>query len=129
MHNSDMALSRRLLTYQDIVHASTGQAPHFMMSGGEHGLTSDTLLPTNYHDPLLATEHICHMHLSLMRGHQLARSHVQAAPRHRKTYFDKRVHGAEYQSGDEVWLYDAVPLPKVPSKLHMDWKGHRYNTY
>ncbi|KAF7233669.1 hypothetical protein EG68_02416 [Paragonimus skrjabini miyazakii] len=94
-----------------------------MVSGRELRLASDTLLPTDNLEPLLTTEHIHQMHSSLVRGHQLARSHQQAAQRHQKAFFDRRVHGTQYQPGDKVWLYDAVPPPGIPSKLHKQWKG------
>ncbi|KAF7253087.1 hypothetical protein EG68_07473 [Paragonimus skrjabini miyazakii] len=109
--------------YRATVCASTGQTPHFMVSGRELRLVSDTLLPTDHHEPLLTTKYIHQMQSSLVRGHQLARSHPQAAQRHQKAYFDGRVHGAQYQPGDEVWLYDAVPPPGILSKLHKHWKG------
>ncbi|KAF7261461.1 hypothetical protein EG68_00984 [Paragonimus skrjabini miyazakii] len=109
--------------YRATVHASTGQTPHFMASGRKLRLASDTLLPTDQHEPLLTTEHIHQMHSSLVRGHQLAISHLQAAQRHQKAYFDRRVHGTQYQPWDEVWLYDAVPPPGIPSKLHKQWKS------
>ncbi|KAF7248002.1 hypothetical protein EG68_09887 [Paragonimus skrjabini miyazakii] len=94
-----------------------------MASGRELRLASDTLLPTDHHEPPLTTEHIPQMHSSLVRGHQLARSHLQAAQRHQKAYFDRRVHGTQYQPGDEVWLYDAVSPPAISSKLDKQWKG------
>ncbi|KAF7234332.1 hypothetical protein EG68_12171 [Paragonimus skrjabini miyazakii] len=81
------------------------------------------LLQTDHHEPLLTTEHVHQIHSSLVRGHQLARSHLQAAQRHQKAYFVRRVHGDQHRPGDEVWLNDAVPPPGIPSKLHKQWKG------
>ncbi|KAF7255408.1 hypothetical protein EG68_07431 [Paragonimus skrjabini miyazakii] len=87
------------------------------------GHKRDTLLPTDHHEPLPTTEPIHQMHSSLVRGHQVAKSHLQAAHCHQKAYFDRRVHGAQCQLGVEVRLYDAIPPPGIPSKLHEQWKG------
>ncbi|KAF7259551.1 hypothetical protein EG68_03368 [Paragonimus skrjabini miyazakii] len=93
-----------------------------MVFGRGLRLASDTLLSSDHHEPLPTTKHIRHIHSSFVRGHQLARSHLQAAQHLQKAYFNRRVRGAHYQLGDEVWMYDAVPTPRGPSKLHREWK-------
>ncbi|KAF8565062.1 hypothetical protein P879_09865 [Paragonimus westermani] len=79
--DSDVAWPRCPLAYRDTVRASTCQAPHLMVSGREPRLASDTLPPTDHHEPLLTSEHIRHMHSSLVRGYQLAMSHLQGVQR------------------------------------------------
>ncbi|KAF7258376.1 hypothetical protein EG68_05057 [Paragonimus skrjabini miyazakii] len=94
-----------------------------MVSDPELRLASDMLLPTDRHESLLTTEHIHQINSSLICCHQLTRSHLQAAERHQKAYFAGRVHGAQQQPGDGVWMNDGVPPPGIPSKLRKQWNG------
>ncbi|KAF8564610.1 hypothetical protein P879_09199 [Paragonimus westermani] len=63
------------------------------------------------------------MHSTLVRAHQLAETHIQAAEHYQNVHFDDRVHGAQFYQGFEEWSYDAAPPSKVPSELHKEWNA------
>ncbi|KAF7232351.1 hypothetical protein EG68_08005 [Paragonimus skrjabini miyazakii] len=99
--------------------SSTGPQAKHLTSRCRFRLVSDTPLPTDYQEPLLTTEHIRHMHSSFVRGHLLATTHLQAAQRHQKTYFDRRVYGTQLYPRDSI-CNEAVPPPRVLPKCHGD---------
>ncbi|KAF8571145.1 hypothetical protein P879_02058 [Paragonimus westermani] len=101
-----------------------------MVSGWGLRLASDTLLPSDHHEPSLTSEHIRNVHSSLVRSHQLARSRLQGAQRRQNAYFERRVHEVQFQPGGEEWLYDALVTPSgVERAIRYRRSTHRCNVW
>ena len=119
----DLALPHCLLAYRGSVHASTGQTPHFLMTGRELRLPIDLTTPTLAQDQLLSTTYVQDLRKRLIHSHQLARQSLQAAQRHQKEYYDRRAHTSPIQPGDYVWLHSGAPTPGLAMKFQRKWKG------
>ncbi|KAF7258155.1 hypothetical protein EG68_04018 [Paragonimus skrjabini miyazakii] len=52
-------------------------------------MVSDALLPNDHRGTLLTTEPIRHMYSNFLRGHQLGKSHLQAALRQQKALIEE----------------------------------------
>ena len=112
-----------MLAYRSSVHASTGQTPHFLWTGREIRLPSDSRLPLVQQPRPLVTEYVSRLLDSIRHAHDLARTHLQTAHRKQKDYYDKKVFGTPVRVGQLVWLHTSVPHSGIPAKLHKEWKG------
>ncbi|KAL5502934.1 hypothetical protein EMCRGX_G009794 [Ephydatia muelleri] len=100
----DRHIKLACFAYNTSVHASTGYTLFYLMHGHEARLPVDILCGTPQQDNI---------------------SHRQSQLR-QKAYYDKKVHGERFNTGDLVWLWNpAVPRKKGYNcrKLHRAWQG------
>ncbi|THD20030.1 Transposon Ty3-I gap-Pol polyprotein [Fasciola hepatica] len=119
----DEAIPYCLLSYRATVQASTGQTPHFMVTGREMRIPADMDHPHPAPDGLLASDYVIQSRERLIRSHQLARRQLQAEHRRQKEYYDKSTYGSPLEPGDRVWLRSDQADPGLPAKFHRAWRG------
>ncbi|TPP61508.1 Retrovirus Pol polyprotein from transposon, partial [Fasciola gigantica] len=119
----DEAIPHCLLSYRATVQASTGQTPHFMVTGREMRIPADMNHPHPAPDGLLASDYVIQSRERLVRSHQLARRQLQAEHRRQKEYYDKSTFGSPLEPGDRVWLRSEQADLGLPAKFHRAWRG------
>ena len=119
----DEDVPKCLMAYRASIHSSTGQSPHFFVTGREMRMPSDMLSPYRSPDNLIVSEYVLHLGRRLHRAFVSARDHLQTAHRRQKEYYDRKAYGTPFQAGDLVWLHSEVPAPGIPAKFHREWTG------
>ncbi|KAK3700061.1 hypothetical protein QZH41_004357 [Actinostola sp. cb2023] len=84
------------------VHESTRYSPFYMMFGRNTQLPIDIMYGRAPEEPQETVEYTRHLRDSLEAAHDMARTHLQAAQRRQKDYYDRRVTSNPFKVGDRV---------------------------
>ena len=108
------------------VHASTGYTPFYLMHGYKARLPVDILCGTPQQDNITHSEYVAKLQKRLEQVFANVREKTGQSQLRQKAYYDKKVHGERFNTGDLVWLWNpAVPRKKGYNcrKLHRAWQG------
>ena len=108
-------LPKVCMAYKISIHSSTGFSPFFPMFGRQPNLPIDLVYPVHSKAPTTVNDYAQNVRADLKTAFQLVREKLQKSHEHRKEYYDRKVHGNPYESGDLVWLHNAV-IPRGSSK-------------
>ena len=115
-------LPKVCIAYNTSVHASTGYTPFFLMYDRQARLPIDLVYGTKVNHTH-ASAYAMSTKRAFEEAYSLVRQKLNAAHCIQKTYYDKKVHGKPFVTGDLVWLFSpAVPRGKS-KKLHHPWSG------
>ena len=115
-------LPKVCMAYNTSVHASTGYTPFFLMYGRQARLPIDLVYGTKVNHTHAST-YATSTKRAFEEAYSLVRQKLNAAHCIQKTYYDKKVHGKPFVTGDLVWLFSpAVPRGKS-KKSHHPWSG------
>ncbi|XP_038133737.1 uncharacterized protein LOC119778540 [Cyprinodon tularosa] len=120
----DQWLPYLLFAYREVPQASTGFSPFELLYG--HDVRGPlTLLRDAWEgdqskeDPVNIISFVLHMRDKLQQMSELAQSHMAAAQKHQKVWFDKKARHRSFAPGQKV----LVMLPTSDSKLLAKWQG------
>ena len=116
-------LQRVCFAYNTSVQVSTGYTPFFFMLGREAKMPIDLMYQTGNQSNVPVNDYAVQLKSSLedalMRTAWFER---KLAPR-QKDFYDRKVHGEPYKTGDLVWMHTTVVPPGHSRKLHHPWTG------
>lgn len=115
-------LPKVCMAYNTSVHASTGYTPFFLMFGRQARLPIDLVYGTKV-EQSHATEYATATKHALEEAYSQVRKKLDAAHRLQKTYYDQKVHGKPFVTGDLVWLFSPAVSRGHSKKLHHPWSG------
>lgn len=116
-------LSKVCFAYNSSVHSSTGYTPFFLMFGRQAKLPIDIVYGTGENSELPASDYAVHLKKGLEEAYCTVREKLSASHEHRKTHYDKRIHGRPFKDGELVWLHSTVVPRGKSRKLHHPWTG------
>ena len=122
----DRHIKLACFAYNTSVHASTGYTPFYLMHGYEARLPVDILCGTPQQDNISHSEYVANLQKRLEQVFAKVREKTGQSQLRQKAYYDKKVHGERFNTGDLVWLWNpAVPRKKGYNcrKLHRAWQG------
>ena len=93
----DRHLPHVMMDYRSSVHESTKYTPFYK-------LPVDVMFGRTPDQPQERVEYARHLRDSLEAAHHLARTHLQAAQRRQKDFYDRRVAGSPFSVGDRALL-------------------------
>ena len=112
--------------YNTSVHASTGYTPFYLMHGYDSRLPVDILCGTFQQDDMSHCEYVANLQKRLGHVFEKVREKTGQSLVRQKAYYDRKIHGEKFNTGDLVWLWNpAVPRKKGYNckKLHRVWQG------
>ena len=112
-----------MMDYRSSVHESTKYTPFYMMFGRDVKLPLDVMFGRTPDQPRERVEYARHLRDSLEAAHHLARTHLQAAQRRQKDFYDRRVAGSPFSVGDRALLSSTAVKRGLSPKLHPKWRG------
>ena len=119
----ELHLQKVCFAYNSSEHPSTGYSPFFLMFGREARLPAELMFGPSPTDKLPPHQYAKDLQSLLCSAYEKVRNHLEAAHKHQKVLYDRRVHGKRYEVGDFVWLL----RPQVPKghsrKLYCPWDG------
>ena len=118
-------LRKVCMAYNSSIQASTGYTRFYLMFGREARLPLDTIYGTNQSPLDLPStgEYATQLQSRLLHAYDLVRKHLGMHHKRQKVFYDKKVHGKPYKSGDLVWLHSPVPPRGASRKLYYPWTG------
>ena len=119
----DRHLPHVMMAYRSCVHESTKYTPFYMIFGRDVKLPVDVIFGRTPDQPQERVEYARHLRDSLEAAHHLARTHLQAAQRRQKDFYDRRVAGSPFSVGDRVLLSSTAVKRGLSPKLHPKWRG------
>jgi len=119
----DCHLPQVMMAYRSSVHESTRYSPFYMMFGRNIQLPIDIMYGRAPEEPQETVEYTRRLRDSLEASHDMARTHLQAAQRRQKDYYDRRVTGKPFEVEDRVLLSVSAVKPGLSQKLHHQWQG------
>ena len=111
------------MAYNSSVQASTGYTPFYLMFWRQARLPLDVLYGTcepAMHSPSV---HATTLHKQMAEAFALVRSRLATQHLRQKEFYNQKVHGQPYASGDLVWLHSPVISRGQSRKLHHPWTG------
>ncbi|KAL5479408.1 hypothetical protein EMCRGX_G022928 [Ephydatia muelleri] len=119
----DQCIRRVCLAYNSSVHASTGYSPFYLMYGRQVNLPVDLMYGSTPHEACTLGDYAHTLRNNLTEAYVLAQRKGITEHNRQKALYDVKVHGAQYQVGDWVWLHSpAVPRGQC-RKIHHPWTG------
>ena len=119
----DRHLPQVMMAYRSSKHESTKYPPFFMMFGRDVKLPIDVMFGRAPGQPQETVEYTRGLRDSLEAAHNKARTHLQAAQKRQKDYYDRRVAGTSFRVGDRVLLSTTAVKRGLSPKLHHQWQG------
>ena len=119
----DRHLPQVMMAYRSSKHESTKYPPFFMMFGRDVKLPIDVMFGRAPGQPQETVEYTRGLKDSLEAAHNKARTHLQAAQKRQKDYYDRRVAGTSFRVGDRVLLSTTAVKRGLSPKLHNQWQG------
>ena len=119
----DTQLQKVCMAYNTSVHNTTGYTPFFLMFGRQARLPVDILYGSCPGNPVTPNQYATQLRCSLQEAYDRVRNAMSTTHEVQKEYYDKRIHGKQFISGDLVWLHTkAVPIGQS-RKLFSPWGG------
>ena len=117
----ELYIRKVCMAYNSSIQSSTGYAPFYLMFGRQARLPIDVDVLHGTREESLQSqgEYARPMQLRLSSAFDIVREH---GSKWQKEFYDAKVHGEPYKTGEFVWLHP--PPPKGMScKLHHPWTG------
>jgi len=114
-----------MMAFRSSIHTSTQYTPYSLLFGREMRVPLDVMMgetQTTYQSSNYG-EHATNLKSTLTNAYQAVRTHLSAAQRRQKEYFDKGVTYTKYEPGDQVFLFNPQLKVREASKFHRNWKG------
>ncbi|KAK3739259.1 hypothetical protein QZH41_000260 [Actinostola sp. cb2023] len=121
----DQHLGPCMMAFRSSIHTSTQYTPYSLLFGREMRVPLDVMMgetPTTSQSSNYG-EHDTNLKSTLTNAYQAVRTHLSAAQRRQKEYFDKGVTQTKYEPGDQVFLFNPQLKVGEASKFHRNWKG------
>ena len=119
----DRHLPQVMMAYRSSKYESTKYPPFFMMFGRDVKLPIDVMCGRAPGQPQETVEYTRGLRDPLEAAHNKARTHLQAAQKRQKDYYDRRVAGTSFRVGDWVLLSTTAVKRGLSPKLHHQWQG------
>ena len=121
----DKQLKMACFAYNTSVHATTGYTPFYLMHGYEARLPVDVVYGSAPQKSTSSHDYVADMHQRITTAFEKVRERTGQEQLRQKQYYDQKVHGAPFQVGDLVWLWQpAVPRKRrYCAKFHRAWQG------
>ena len=122
----DRHVKMACFAYNTSVHASTGYTPFYLMHGYEARLPVDLLCGTPQQENVSHSEYVAKVQKRMGQTFDKVREKTGQSQLRQKAFYDRRIHGERFNTGDLVWLWNpAVPRKKGFNckKLHRSWQG------
>uniref|UniRef100_A0A5S6Q6P2 RNA-directed DNA polymerase n=1 Tax=Trichuris muris TaxID=70415 RepID=A0A5S6Q6P2_TRIMR len=116
-------LPKVMLAYRTSVHVSTGETPFFLMFGQQCRMPVDLMVGEPVLPRQTQHEYVREMAKEMERAFTSVRTKLGVAQKRQKLYYDRYVHGAAYEEGDFVFMFDPSVGQKHSRKLRRPWKG------
>ena len=112
------------MAYRSTPQESTQVSPNMLLFGHEINLPVDLMVGCpNESETLSEHDYVSDLRERLEIAHDYARRHLQSSANRQKKYYDIKMSGEPYQTGDFVWLYTPVKKVGVSPKLQKFWDG------
>ena len=98
----DRHIKLACFAYNTSVHASTGYTPFCLMHGYEARLPVDILCGTSQQDNISHSEYVAKLQKRLEQVFAKVREKTGQSQLRQKAYYDKKVHGETFNTGDLV---------------------------
>ena len=118
----DVMLPIFLMAYRSSVHNSTGETPHFMLTGREMKLPIDLLYTKPSESVTSVPSYVRQLEARFNKAYSIVRNNLKAAQRVQKRLYETNC--PKYRSlkeGDFVWYYN--PRKAFKGDKHIPWKG------
>ncbi|XP_064641358.1 uncharacterized protein LOC135496141 [Lineus longissimus] len=118
----DVMLPIFLMAYRSSVHGSTGETPHFMLTGREMKVPIDLLYTKPSEDMTFIPIYVRQLDDRLNKAYALVRNNLKSVQRIQKKRYE--TNSPEYRSlkeGNFVWYYN--PRKAFKGDKHLPWKG------
>ena len=118
----DVMLPIFLMAYRSSVHGSTGETPHFMLTGREMKLPIDLLYTKPSEFVASVPAYVRQLEDRFNKAYALVRNNLKLAQRvQKKQYETNRPGYRSLKEGDFVWYYN--PRKAFKGDKHIPWKG------
>ena len=118
----DVMLPIFLMAYRSSVHGSTGETPHFMLTGREMKVPLDLLYTKPSESTTSVPAYVRQLEDRFNKAYGIVRNHLKLVQRVQKRQYETNI--PKYQSlkeGDFVWYYN--PRKAFKGDKHLPWRG------
>ena len=112
------------MAYRSTPQESTQVSPNMLIFGRKINLPVDLMVGyPNESETLSEHDYVSDLRECLEIAHDYACRHLQSSANRQKKYYDIKMSGEPYQTGDFVWLYTPIKQVGVSPKLQIFWDG------
>ena len=122
----DQNLGCLAAAYRATAHESTGMTPNLMMLGREVRLPAELVFgrtPVSDGEPQSYGEYVSMLRKRLEHAHDVARTHLEAATKRQKQYYDAGRTFHQFAEGDMVWYATESRQLQIAPKLRNPFDG------
>ena len=120
--NWENHIKKVCMAYNVSKQSTTQYSPFFLMFGRQAQLPIDIMYGSPQHSDT-TSEYVKTLQQILSTAFKNARQHISVHQERQAENYNKRVHGAPYDRGRLVWLFNPVVPKKQAKKFHKPWTG------